>query len=282
MKTTSIKPSYGLCYLTNPQVIEPDGTKSWVTRSANVVVVVSEVKAGTSLTRDDNLDEYMLLLSPGMRALVQSAGQSVQAGPESLTIIPPGKSSIHFLNEGLVARVFSVRASDLVALASNSYIYFSGAPLVMPLEDWPMPIDGYKIRNYALAEYSNPKIFGRVFRSRNLMINIFDRKSDRRDPRKLSPHSHADFEQISLTLEGTFVHHLRTPWTPDSTEWCEDEHVEVHSPSTTVIPTNLIHTTQDIGDGVVWLIDIFGPPRLDFSNQPGVVRNSDEYPLPIE
>ena len=90
-----------------------------------------------------------------------------------------------------------------------------------------------------------------------------------------------DFEQISLTLEGSFVHHLRTPWTPDSSTWREDEHLQVGSPSARVIPTNVIHTTQDIGDGVVWLIDIFGPPRMDFSLQPGVARNADEYPMPV-
>ena len=149
-----------------------------------------------------------------------------------------------------------------------------------PLEDWPAPVDGFRIRNYKLADYTDPKIFGRLFRSTNLMINVFERKTDRRDPRKMSPHSHADFEQISLTLEGDFVHHLRTPWTPDSTAWREDQHLEVSSPSAIVIPANLIHTTADVGQGVAWLIDIFGPPRMDFSLQSGVVRNADEYPMP--
>ena len=195
-------------------------------------------------------------------------------------MVPPGKSRIEILDAGVIARVFSVRARDLAALAANSQLYAAGAPSVAPLEDWPMPVEGYRIRNYRLSEYSDPKIFGRLFRSRNLMINVFERKTDRRDPRKLTPHSHPDFEQISLTLDGTFIHHLRTPWGADSSLWRDDEHVQVHSPSTLVIPANLIHTTQDIGDGVVWLIDIFGPPRMDFSLQAGVVRNADEYPMP--
>ncbi len=281
MSATQIKPSCSLYYSDAPQIQDADGQKTWITRSANVVVVLSQVKAGTVLSRNGNPDEYMLLLPPNMRAKVTAGGASVEAMPETLTIVPPGDSTVTALDDGLITRVFSVRAIDLARQAANAAVYASGAPSVAPIKDWPTPADGFKIRNYKLADYTDPKIFGRLFRSTNLMINVFERKTDRRDPKKLSPHSHADFEQISLTLEGTFVHHLRTPWTPDSSTWREDEHLQVGSPSALVIPTNVIHTTQDIGDGVVWLIDIFGPPRMDFSLQPGVVRNADEYPMPV-
>lgn len=280
MSTVTIDPSYGLVYASEPQLTDAQGVQTWLIRSANVVVAISKVKAGTTLARTDNPDEYLLLLPPQVRARLQSPTQTVDAAGETLSILPPGQSSIELLDDGVITRVFSVRASDLAALAPNAQVYAAGVPNVAPLQDWPMPPDGYRIRNYTLAEYSDPKIFGRLFRSRNLMINVFDRKTERRDPRKLTPHSHADFEQISLTLEGSFIHHLRAPWGPDSSTWRADEHVTVHSPSTIVIPTNLIHTTQDIGEGVVWLIDIFGPPRMDFSRQPGVVRNASEYPMP--
>ncbi|MBI2726445.1 MAG: hypothetical protein HYX42_09365 [Polaromonas sp.] len=279
MSVVSTEASRGLYYASEPQ-LKDDGQKTWITRSANVVVVVSQVSAGTELVRDGNPDEYMLLLPPGVRASVTAGGESIEAGPESLTILPPGRSTIKLLDGGVVTRVFTVRATDLAGKAENAAVYANGAPGVAPLKDWPAPVGGFKLRNYTLAQYTDPKIFGRLFRSTNLMINVFERKTDRRDPRKMSPHSHPDFEQISLTLEGSFIHHLRTPWTADSTTWREDEHVHVDSPSTLVIPANLIHTTLDVGEGVAWLIDIFGPPRMDFSLQPGVVRNADEYPMP--
>lgn len=279
MSATAIEPSWSLYYASEPQQ-SASGQKTWITRSANVVVVVSQLVAGTELIRENNPDEYMLLLPPGMRASVQSDDQAVDAAHETLTILPPGRTVIKLLDDGLVTRIFSIRAQDLAALAANAEVYAHGAPSVAPLEDWPAPSGGFRIRNYRLTDYTDPKIFGRLFRSTNLMINVFERKTDRRDPRKMSPHSHADFEQISLTLEGDFVHHLRTPWTPDSTAWREDQHLEVSSPSAVVIPPKLIHTTADVGQGVAWLIDIFGPPRMDFSLQPGVVRNADEYPMP--
>lgn len=280
MSTDTIEASYGLYYASESQLKADGREQTWITRSANVVLAISKVSAGAVLTREDNPDEFMLLLPPAVRARVSSAAQTVEAGPDTLTIMPPGKTSIHVLDDGVVARVFSARATDLCALASNAAVYAHGAPAVAALEDWPMPVGGYKIRSYALAGYADPKIFGRIFRSRNLMINVFERKTAPRDPSKLSPHSHGDFEQISLALEGTFIHHLRTPWGADSFSWKADEHVEVKSPSAIVIPANVIHTTQAVGYESNWLVDIFGPPRVDFSEQAGVVRNANEYPMP--
>ena len=72
---------------------------------------------------------------------------------------------------------------------------------------------------------------------------------------------------------------MRWPWTPDATTWREDQHVEMGSPSVLVVPPKVVHTSANV-HGPGWLIDIFSPPRLDFSAKPGMVCNANEYPVP--
>jgi hypothetical protein len=270
-------------YQEPPQVVDADGTSHWITRAANFVVVVSEATAGACLARDEQPDEYMLLLPPDTTAAISVANECVRSEGYSLTIVPPGRSRIEIVRPGLVVRIFSNRAADLLEWAGNAATYAGGAPEVAPLQDWPEPIGGFRLRHYSLAECDSPDpspLRMRVFRSCNLMINVFMPWTDRRDETKLSPHFHEDFEQISLGMSGSFKHHLRYPWGADKTGWRDDEHQTAASPSVLVVPAGVVHTTQDIGLGVTWLIDIFGPPRYDFSLRDGFVLNADEYPMP--
>jgi len=269
-------------YAEPPQKIEADGTHHWITRAANFVTIVSEAPGGAVLKRD-NPDEYMALLPPGTEAVIEADGERVDAKGESLVIVPPGESCLTVRRAGTVVRVFSSRASDLASAAINAATYADGAPEVTPTTPWPHPVEGFRLRHYDLSSIASPDpspLKMRVFRSTNLMINIFMPWTRRRDERKLSPHSHEDFEQMSLGLKGSFVHHLRYPWTADKTRWRDDEHERYDSPSVLVIPARVIHTTQDVGEGLTWLIDIFGPPRVDFSSKPGFVLNAAEYPMP--
>ncbi len=263
-----------------PQETDALGTRTWITRGANFVVAISEVVPGSTLVRDNNPDEYMLLLTPAVGAKVQAGAEQDESNGDALFILPPGKSMVTATSKGTIARIFSNRASDLAAQSANAGTYADGAPEVAPIEPWPAPKGGFKLRHYPLEKYLEPKTFGRLFRSTNLMINAFEPITVPRDTTKLSPHSHTDFEQGSLSLSGTVFHHLRTPWAPDMSTWRPDEHVEFKSPALLVIPANLIHTTRYTGGGPNWFFDIFSPPRIDFSEKPGWVRNADEYPMP--
>jgi hypothetical protein len=265
-------------YASPAQHTRPDES-TWITRGANFVVAVSQVKAGAQLIRDNQPDEYMVFLVD-VAAAIEASGATIQARPDTLTIVPPGVSRITAQGDGQIVRVFSTQASDLVAAASNANVYANGAPEVAPLVPWPDPPQGFKLRNYVLAEHTRPDTNMRIFRSTNLMLNIMTPRMVARDVRKLSPHSHADFEQGSLAVKGDWVHHMRYPWTADMLDWKNDEHIEMGSPSLLVVPPKVIHTSRNANDGGAWLVDIFAPPRMDFSSKPGMVCNAGEYPMP--
>jgi hypothetical protein len=271
----------------DPQVVDPSGNaKTWVTRGGNFAVAVSEVEPGAVLERENNPEEYMVILPPdGVSATIEAGGETVEAASDSLTIVPPGASRIVATGKGTIARIFSKASEDIMALAHNTDVYADGAPELAPPDLWPEPIGGYKLRHYPLAQYADPngeRIQPRVFRSTNMMVNLFAHYFTRRDTTKLSPHWHDDFEQASLTLNGKWVHHMRYNWTPDLKDWRADEHDEMSTPSVIIIPATAIHTSRDVGEEgpESSLYDIFCPPRIDFARKPGFVINEDEYPLP--
>ena len=267
-----------------PQAVEPGKSRTWITRAGNFAVAVSEVEPGAVLEREANPEEYMVILPPGgASATIEADGQIIDAKPDSLTIVPPGASRITATSKGLVARVLSKASADIMALAWNSDTYADGAPELAPPDLWPMPHDGYRLRHYPLAQYAKPggeRIQPRVFRSTNMLVNLFVHYQTRRDTTQLSPHWHDDFEQASLTLNGRWVHHMRYNWGPDLSSWQPDEHGEMGTPSVVIIPATVVHTSRDVGDEETSLYDIFCPPRLDFARKKGFVINESEYPLP--
>lgn len=275
--------SFTTCYEQAPGIIDAHGTRNWIIRSGNMVLAISDVSPGAGLERTNIPDESMVLLPPGVDAEIETAGGTVSAVGDSLTIVPPGPSRVTARSAGYLVRIFSSHASDLGAVASNKELYDDGAPELEPMVSWPAPDQGFRLLHYRLANFESPDpspLKMRVFRSTNLMINLFEPWSTARDETKLSPHAHTDFEQISLALKGTFAHHLRYPWTPDKTTWREDTHLLFGSPSALVIPARVIHTSHNVGDGPAQLVDIFAPPRIDFSQKEGFVLNARDYPPP--
>lgn len=273
-------PSYGLFYAEEP-AISSSQEKTWLTRGQNFLVAYSLVETGAVLERRGQTDEYILLLPDrDTPADFEAGGESVHSPGFSLTILPPGDSRITLPAGGRVARVFSTQSQDLADMCSNAAAYTAGDPNIPPYERWPAPKDGYRIRSYSLDVPPEPGRFGRIFRCSTLMVNYLDSQEGPRDITKLSPHHHDDFEQGSLAIDGSYTHHLRWPWTVDMNAWREDEHALCKSPSLTIIPPPSIHTSRGMDRGLNQLIDIFGPPRMDFSKQPGWVLNADEYPVP--
>lgn len=271
-------PNASLCtpYDSAPQVLAPNGVRTWLTRASTFVVAINHVKSGASLARTGQPDEYMMLLPGGVEADVRAGTESITVGgaSDTLVILPPGASEAIFKREGYVTCIFSHRAVDLMRVAANAGHHPAKEPDTAPAP----PPGGFRIRHYALDDYRKSDGPARPFRSTNLLINAFVPRDFRRDPRKMTPHAHEDFDQASLALQGHFTHHLRYPWTADMTQWREDQHHAVGSPSLIVIPATSVHTTQDTGEGWAQLIDIFSPPRPDFVEKPGWLCNEADYP----
>jgi quercetin dioxygenase-like cupin family protein len=274
-----IRPASVARWHDQPPQVHAAGERTWVARGANFVVTVTDAEAGARLVRHGQPDEHMVLLVDGA-ATVRAGDEVLQAEAESLTIVPPGDSEVVVERAGRIVRLFSNAAQDLLAAAGNAADYERATPDVAPLVPWPVPPDGWRLRHYPLARFTQADSNMRIFRSTNLMLNVMTPRLVARDVRKLSPHSHGDFEQGSLSLQGQWVHHMRYPWVPDMTAWRDDEHIEVGSPSLTVIPPGVVHTSRNLNDGGAWLLDIFAPPRMDFSSKPGKVANEGDYPLP--
>jgi hypothetical protein len=271
---------FGRFYESEPQERGPEGD-TWYTRGQNFIVAYSEAKPGAVFARDDQPDEYVVLVPDRQtQVTVEAGGETVSVPGFSLVVVPPGSSRVVVPGGGRLVRLITTRSQDLARKCQNAEAYATPRPNIPPFEAWPAPADGYRIRVYSLDVPPQPGRFGRIFRCTTFMVNYLEPQMGPRDVTKLSPHHHDDFEQGSLALEGAFTHHLRWPWTTNMNAWREDEHAYCGSPSITVIPPPAIHTSRGMDAGLNQLVDIFSPPRIDFSLQPGWVLNADDYPMP--
>jgi hypothetical protein len=254
--------------------------QTWYTRGQNMVVAYTKAEAGAVLTRADQPDEYMVLLPSADSVVRVAAGeQSETVNGNSLVVVPPGASSIEVKAGGTIVRIFSSNALDLLPICSNADSYANEPdPNVKPFAPWPNPPGGFAIRSYSLDIPKSPTRFGRLFRCSTIMVNVIH-PSPPRSTTNLSPHHHADFEQGSLCLEGAYTHYLRWPWVTDKAAWRADAAELCRAPSLCIIPPPAIHTSQSMDESNV-LVDIFAPPRADFSAKPGWVLNADDYPSP--
>lgn len=251
-------------------------------RAQNVALLYTDARNGDELdngTLDGELAVVVTADSPPFS--VNTADGATEVDEPGLVVVPPGTSSVSVRGDGPLVRLVEAGEPAWRSRIANADAYATDHPRVTLLERWPEPVGQRGVRCYPLSEVADePGVFGRIFRTRSFMVNFLPDQEGPRDPAKLSPHSHDDFEQLSLAVRGEYVHHIRTPWLGDSTVWREDEHVRIGSPSVTIIPPPTVHTSAASDAGVNQLIDIFSPPRVDFSEKSGWVRNADEYPMP--
>lgn len=271
---------YAKFYELAPQ--EDDGNgRTWYARGQNFVIAYSEAKPGARFARAQQPDEYVILLPDAASGATISAGADMRTvAGYSVAFVPPGRSEVTVPDGGRVIRMFTVKSADLAAKCVNAASYATPHPNIPPFEPWPAAREAGRIHAYSLDVKSQDGRFGRIFRCSTFMVNYLEPRQGLRDVTKLSPHHHDDFEQCSLALEGAYIHDIRWPWIPDMNQWREDDHEYCAAPSIAVIPPPSIHTSRSVGPGVNQLVDIFCPPRMDFSAKPGWVLNADDYPMP--
>lgn len=270
--------SYARFYATEPQEAG-SCHRTWYTRGQNFVVCYTQAEAGAVFERRGQVDEYVLLLPDAETGVEVTAGLDARAIEGfTVTMVPPGDSRIEVTRGGTVIRLISTQSSDIAAKAVNGDKYAGPHPQIPPFRSWPAPPGGWQLRSYSLDVPDQEGRFGKIFRCSTFMVNVFPPQMGPRDPAKLSPHHHDDFEQCSLAVGGIYEHHLRWPWTADKAQWQDDQHEVCGTPSVCIIPPKVIHTSAAVDPGVNLLIDIFAPPRRDFSDMPGWVLNADDYP----
>lgn len=263
----------------DPPQIDDAAGKTWLVRGHNFVLAWSRLRPGASLSRRDQADEYAVLL-PETGATIDWNGAQTAVPGWSLAFVPGGDSTVTLPDGGPVARLFTTRAQDLADMCANARAYDTPRVHIPEFAPWPAPPSGWKVRHYSLDVPAEQGRFGRIFRCTTFMVNVLDPFDGPRDRARMSPHHHDDFEQCSLALSGAFNHYLRWPWTTDMADWRDDRTVAMASPSVLVIPPPVVHTTGATGQGVNQLVDIFCPPRVDFSQKAGWVLNADDYPMP--
>ncbi len=257
-----------------------DGPHRWVARGHNFIVEWIEATAPAQCVQISSEHEVILLPFGAPVKLATSAAE-IEAPARSVCVAPPGKLRITLAAGGRCAVLCSSRADTAAPAPLNAERYKAvDSRIVSSTPAWSRNVGDGSVDVFLVDEITAPADSPRLkmFQSSTMSINWAEYEGPR-DRRMLSPHSHSSFEQGSLALDGDFIHHLRWPWSKDATQWREDAHVRLGSPSLMVVPPDVVHTTEGVEQQHHLLIDVFSPPRRDFIEK-NWVANAGNYAMP--
>ena len=212
-------------------------------------------------------DDETVLLFPSVGGAVSGAAhRNIPA--RSVAIVPAGRHTVALAQDGAFV-ILATHRADVPATGKRHQ-------KTSTLERSPVAVSS-EIRVFGFDEIAAPADNRRLkfLRSATMSINMAEYDGPR-DRNQLSPHSHSDFEQATLTVSGSFVHHLRVGWGRDANLWRDDLHLQVEGATVVIIPPEIMHTTEGTGKSRNLLFDIFAPPRADFIAK-GWIYNAAAY-----
>src|SRR5215207_8172359 len=147
---------FGRFYETEPQESGPAG-RTWYTRGQNFIVAYSEAKPGAVFARQDQRDEYVVLVPDRETSIAVTAGRdTVNVPGHSLVIVPPGNSQVVVPAGGRITRLITTQSKDVADKCENATAYATRPANIPPFQAWPEPAGGYRIRVYSLDVAPTP------------------------------------------------------------------------------------------------------------------------------
>jgi hypothetical protein len=234
------------------------GVATWYVRLQNTLVAWSEILVIPNKIQQEVFGETLVVL-PDAGAVLCAGGTRTEAPARSICILPGGSTAIELKARGRLIRFFSPVPEALASLALNGEDYAIPRVQISQLERTFVRADGRQIRVYEIDRFASERP-GRppTVQSETMDVMWIERGSPH-DRSQLAPHSHDDFEEGAIVVDGHYMQHLRTPWTADARQWRDDEHRACGPGTITIVSPTVIHTTETIGEGRHIMLNFFSP-----------------------
>ena len=117
-------PEYRDYSLADADEVSEAGSRTWYFRGQNFVQAYTKLKAGDALSRENQQEEYVVLLvGADADVTVTVDGRTEKVAERAVVVVPPGPSSVVAQADCDVVRLFDHRTEDVLAKASNAESY---------------------------------------------------------------------------------------------------------------------------------------------------------------